>query len=251
MPPIFRELELRFIETHYKSRSTFIKFDICDFYPSISEELLDRALDFAKLHTDISNREIDIIKHARKSLLFSQSTEWIKNNLNNDLFDVKMSSYDWAEVCELVGLYLFSKLQRLLDSKSVGLYRDDGLACLKSLSGRRLDRLRKDIIEVFKSENLSIRIEINLRITDFLDVTLDLSTGKYSPFRKPNTKPLYIHSKSPNNNYKGTSQHVTYVLQKRWLSQDVGTLACWTNEQSWSRSVATETNSYWWTSKAR
>ena len=30
-----------------KKSNTFIAFDICDFYPSITEELLDKALDFA------------------------------------------------------------------------------------------------------------------------------------------------------------------------------------------------------------
>ena len=36
-----------------KKSSRFIKFDIVDFYPSISEQLLDNALTFAKLHTTI------------------------------------------------------------------------------------------------------------------------------------------------------------------------------------------------------
>ena len=37
-----------------------------------------------------------------------------------------MGSFDGAEVCELVGLYLLSQLQHL--AMNVGLYRDDGLA---------------------------------------------------------------------------------------------------------------------------
>ena len=82
-------------------RSSFIKFDICDFYPSITEQLLDRAIDFAKSTTNISDTELKIIKHARKSLLFSGDAEWMKKN--GDLFDVTMGSYDGAEVCELVG----------------------------------------------------------------------------------------------------------------------------------------------------
>ena len=54
------------------------------------------------------------------------------------------------------------------------------------------DRTRKDIIKVFKDEGLSVTIESNLLVTDFLDVTFNLSDGKYSPFRKPDSKPLYI-----------------------------------------------------------
>ena len=67
-----------FKEIPEKPRSRFIKFDICDFYPSISESLLNKAITFAKLHTEITDAEIRIIKHARKSLLFSQDTEWVK-----------------------------------------------------------------------------------------------------------------------------------------------------------------------------
>ena len=185
-----------FVDIPDKSRSSFIKFDICDFYPSISEDLLDKAIEFAQMHTYLSSKKICVIKHARKSLLFSRGEEWVKKNATDDLFDVTMGSYDGAEVCELVGLYLLSKLQALLGPKSVGLYRDDGLAYVRSLSGRRLDKLRKDITAMFKAENLSITMEISIQITDFLDATFNLITGKYAPFRKPNTKPLYINSKS-------------------------------------------------------
>ena len=120
----------------------------------------------------------------------------VKRHSENELFDVTMGSFDGAEICELVGLYLLHKLQPLLDMKNTGLYRDDGLAALKCQSARRLDRIRKDIVQVFKSEGLDITCETNLIITDFLDVTLDLSTGKYSPYRKPDTAPLYVHAKS-------------------------------------------------------
>ena len=79
---------------------------------------------------------------------------------------------------------------------SVGLYRDDGLAVIENANGLLLDRLRKKIIALFKDEELSITIETNLSVTDFLDVTLDLSRGKYYPYRKPNDKPLYINASS-------------------------------------------------------
>ena len=38
-----------------------MQFDICELYPSISEELLKKALDFAKSKTNVSHKEIDII----------------------------------------------------------------------------------------------------------------------------------------------------------------------------------------------
>ena len=93
-------------------------------------------------------------------------------------------------------MYLLSKLQPLLGDNRVGLYRDDGLSYVSSESGRILDRKRKDIHKLFNEEGLSVTVEHNLTVTDFLDVTFDLSNGKYSPFRKPDSKPLYVHSKS-------------------------------------------------------
>ena len=56
--------------------------------------------------------------------------------------------------------------------------------------------MRKNIIALFKNEGLSITIETNLFETDFLDVTFNLATGKFFPFRKPNNQPLYINAKS-------------------------------------------------------
>ena len=115
------------------------------------------------------------------------------------MFDVTMGSLDGAKVCEIVGLYLLDKVSVLLSKDNAGLYRDDGLGVVNDANGPKLDRLRKDIIAIFKSEGLSITIEINSIETDFLDVTFNLHTGKYFPYRKPNNDPLYIniHSNHP------------------------------------------------------
>ena len=76
------------------------------------------------------------------------------------------------------------------------LYIYDGLAIVHKANGPKMDRLRKDIISLFKGEGLSITIDTNLIETEFLDVFFNLNTGKYFPFKKPNNTPLYIHSKS-------------------------------------------------------
>ena len=47
-----------------------------------------------------SNKVINMIKHARKSLLFHNSNIWFKKE-GNPLFDVTEGSYDVAKVCEL------------------------------------------------------------------------------------------------------------------------------------------------------
>lgn len=60
-----------------KHQHTFAVFDIENFYPSITEKLLTDAITFAKQHTSITDRDIDIIMHSRKSLLFDKNTAWI------------------------------------------------------------------------------------------------------------------------------------------------------------------------------
>ena len=60
-----------------KNRHSFISFDIVDFYPSTSENLLDQALPWAFDLADISDEDISIIKHARKSLLNFQSRKTV------------------------------------------------------------------------------------------------------------------------------------------------------------------------------
>ena len=60
-----------------------------------------------------------------------------------------MVYYDGADVSELVGSYLLKKVSNIVDKKSIGLYRDDGLAILQNLSGPQIQRKRKDI-KMFK-----------------------------------------------------------------------------------------------------
>ena len=179
-----------------KDTLTFVVFDIVDFYPSISQELLSTCLNWAKRFTAITSIEHETIIHARRTLLFdNNNTPWVKREGKRE-FDVSMGAYDGAEVCELVGLYALSQLNAKLNTHSVGLYRDDGLGALRRASGSRADRTRKELIKVFKDIGLKITVQTNLKIVDYLDVTLNLETGAYQPYRKPNATPVYIHTQS-------------------------------------------------------
>ena len=53
-----------------KQRLSFIEFDIIDFYPSITENLLKKALDWAKNIVNITEEEISTIFQSKKALLF-------------------------------------------------------------------------------------------------------------------------------------------------------------------------------------
>ena len=64
-----------------------------------------------------------------------------------------MGSYDGAEVCELVGLYMLDQLKQRFPKDDLGLYRDDGLG-VTSRSGREADKARKEITQIFKKHGL-------------------------------------------------------------------------------------------------
>ena len=51
-----------------------------------------------------------------------------------------MGSYAGAEMCELVGLFILNHLGKKFGKKNIGLYRDDGLAIIKSRSARLEDK---------------------------------------------------------------------------------------------------------------
>ena len=94
-------------------------------------------------------------------------------------FDVTMGSLDVAEICELIGLYILYILSTKYGRYHNGIYRNDGLACFENVSGPKADRSRKDFINIFRKEfQLSIVCETNLKIVNFLDVTLNLTTSK-------------------------------------------------------------------------
>ena len=174
----------------YKENRSFIKFDIADFYPSISEDLLRIPISYARTIITIEDKVIGVIKLAHTFLLFSKEGTWVKRG-EHPSFDITMGSFHGAKIWKIEGIYLLRKLSTLLGNKN---FRDDGLATVNSNNDPVLDRLRKNIISVFKNEGLSIPIETNLIETNFLDVTFNLQTGKYFPFRKVNNKSLYVNA---------------------------------------------------------
>ena len=94
-----------------------------------------------------------------------------------------MRSCNGAEVCELVGLYLLGTLAPLISAKNIGLCRDNGLAVIHQANGPKMDRIRKDIIALLKSEGLSITIDASLIETDFLGVSFNLEMDNFFPYR--------------------------------------------------------------------
>ena len=65
--------------------------------------------------------------------------------------DVTMGSYDGAELCELVGLYLLDLLTKEFGKQNIGLYRDDGLSCFENISGPDSEKIKKNYLKSSKA----------------------------------------------------------------------------------------------------
>ena len=128
-------------------------------------------------------------------------------------FDVTMGASDGVEVCNLVGLFLQSSLRDLFPELNIGLYCDDGLAAYGRIPGPKLERIRKDIHKFFGTYGLKYAIETNMKVVNFLDVTMNLNNESLGPYRKPNDTTLYVHTKS--NHPKNVINEIPVPLNKR------------------------------------
>ena len=99
-------------------------FDVESFYPSISSNLFESAISFAKEYTIITDDDIGIIMQSRKTFLFYDGSPWTEKDGNED-FEIPMGCFDGAECCELVGAYILNLLGECIDKNSIGLYREE------------------------------------------------------------------------------------------------------------------------------
>ena len=193
-----------------KGRLRFFKFDIINYYPSINEALYSKALELVKQVVGITEDELKVLWNARKAVVVKGGEIWTKKSAKN--FDVTIGSYDGAEVCEMVGLFMLQKLKEKFPEEEMGLYRNDGLMATGK-SGPQTSRLEKDMHVLFKDEGLKITTEANLVKTEFLDVLLDLETGTRRPYRKPGDKPRYVHQMS--NHPPAVKKQMPIMVERR------------------------------------
>ena len=118
-----------------KKRSTFVQFDVIEFYPSISKELLVRILNHAWGCTDITEEEIEIILASRITVLSDSRRSWVKSHVDN--FDITMGAYDSAQVADLVGIYILDTLGRIVNLEQVGLTEMTELFTSQIVTARR------------------------------------------------------------------------------------------------------------------
>ena len=67
-----------------------------------------------------------------------------------------MGSFDESSTSELIGLYLLSKVSKIIDNAHLVVYRDDEL--ITNCNGQKLDRIRKKLHQTFKEEGLKITV---------------------------------------------------------------------------------------------
>ena len=87
-------------------------------------------------------------------------------------------------------------IREKLKKDNIDLYRDDGLAYFNNNNGHQNDKIRKELIKIFQTHGLKLKIKCNLKSVDYLHITFDLNTGSYRPYRKPNNDTRYINTKS-------------------------------------------------------
>ena len=58
-------------------------------------------------------------------------------------------------------------------------------------SGHQNDKVRKEMIDLFKQPHLHLEIKSNLKIADYLDIMFDLTTGLFKPY---NIRPTIFHN---------------------------------------------------------
>ena len=103
---------------------------------------------------------------ARKILLFEGTTPWIKKSSDED-FDVPIGCLDGAEIGELIGTYIQSKLANIMNKEDVGLHRDDGLGIFKNISRPEIEMKKKAITKMFEQCGLSIVVYTKLKTVGF------------------------------------------------------------------------------------
>ena len=64
-------------------------------------------------------------------------------------YEIK-GSYDGSEVCEIVWLFMLDMLSKVFENNSVGLYTDDGLKIFRNYNSYENNKVRKDLMKLFK-----------------------------------------------------------------------------------------------------
>ena len=91
-----------------------------------------------------------------------------------------------------------------------------------------IEKIKKEFQKLFRQHDLKLIIKCNLKIVDFLDVTLNLTDSTYKPYHKPNDEICYIHKES---------NHSSSITKQRSISIETRLSKLSLNEKVFDESV--------------
>ena len=80
-----------------------------------------------------------------------------------------------------------------MDPSSNGLLHDDGLIIVDKSTPKKCYGIRKRLYKLFEEFGFRLDVTTDLKIIDYLDVTLNLHSGTVFPFRKRNQDLRYVN----------------------------------------------------------
>lgn len=204
-----------------KNRKVFIKYDIKDFYLSITENILLDALMFAKSFVCLNPDHIALILHCRKSVLFHGGEAWI-NKSDTGNFDVLEGSFDRTEVAELIGIFILNKINKIVHIDDHGLYRDNGLIVAPENKRSSDPPPKKKLHRIFKDLKFNITVEINKKVVQFLDTVKPVEWNHLTFYEnKCSCKILNTASNHPSNIIKQITLEVQHRLSQNSSTEDI------------------------------
>ena len=110
-----------------------------------------------------------------------------------------------------------------MDPSSHGLYHYDGLIIVDKSTPKKCDDIRKRLHRLFDEFGFRLDIQTDLKITDYLDVTLNLYSETVSPFRKRNQDLRYVDwgSNHPTQVFKHVPKGIEHRLSNNSSNKEI------------------------------
>ena len=123
-----------------------------------------------------------------------------------------------SEICELVRCVLLYSINKIMDPSS-----HDGLIIVDKRTPKKCDDIRKRLYKLFDEFGFRLDITTDLKIIDYLDVTLNLYSGTVSPFRKRNQDLRYVDrgSNHPTQVFKHVPKGIEHRLSNNSSNKEI------------------------------
>ena len=122
--------------SYWLKSAEFLKFDSQEYNPSITEELLHRALKYASSITKVTEQDKEIVKLSKETSLFNDGKVRCQIWYGDE-------TPGWSRERWNFWIESYRKDQRNDPVKNLGLYRDDGLAIPNKRTARNWAKSEK------------------------------------------------------------------------------------------------------------